>query len=144
MLASAVTRPMQTIQMPNPKTRLLLVSDSPNRLRALQSGLNPKDFDITAVSSFEELVIACHEHHDIVALDVSPAQIAPILKLIRSSELHATIPVLVEATQLRNDLNLAGLLPRYRAMPCSYTEMLTLVRGGSVSAREERVGRGML
>jgi len=63
-----------------------------------------------------------------VALDVSPSQITPMLKQIRTSASHTTVPVLVEATRIKNDLTLAGVLPAYRAMPCSYTEMLTLVQ----------------
>ena len=40
------------------------------------------------------------------------------------------MPVLVEATRLTSDLSLAGLLPEYRAMPCSRMEMLALVQRG--------------
>ncbi len=144
MLAPVVDLSMQPLSLPVSKTRLLLVSDSPDRLRALKAGLNHTEFDITGVSSFEELIVACHEPHDVVALDVNPAQIAPMLTLIRASALHATVPVLVEASRLKNDLNLAGLLPRYRAMPCSYTDILTLVRRRSAPSNESLMQRGML
>lgn len=144
MLASAVNNSLQPIPLPIPKTRLLLVSDSLDRLRALQAGLNYGEFDITGVSSFEELTVACHEHHDMVALDVSPTQIAPMLKLIRASAPHTAVPVLVEATRLKNDFNLTGLLPRYRAMPCSYNEMLALVQRRSAPTTDDLTRRGML
>ncbi len=144
MLASAVNRALKPVSLPITKTRLLLVSDSPDRLRALQTGLNYGEFDITRVSSVEELTVACHDYHDVVALDVSPTQVAPMLRLIRASAPHTKVPVLVEASQIKNDLTLAGILPRYRAMPCSYTEMVTLVKGRSAPVGDSLAQRGML
>ena len=130
MLASAVNSALQSVPFPNSKPRLLLVSDCYDRLKSLEAGLNNNEFDITTVSSLEELVTACNGCHDLVALDVSPDQIAPMLKQIRTSASHAMVPVLVEATRLTSDLSLAGLLPEYRAMPCSRMEMLALVQRG--------------
>ncbi|MGH9756052.1 MAG: hypothetical protein ACREA2_24995 [Blastocatellia bacterium] len=131
MLASAVNSALQSVSFPNTKPRLLLVSDSYDRLKSLEAGLNHNEFDITLVCSLEELVTACDNCHDMVALDVSPEQIAPVLKQIRTSASHTTVPVLVEATRLVNDLSLVGLLPEYRAMPCSRMEMLSLVQRGA-------------
>jgi DNA-binding NtrC family response regulator len=130
MLASAVNSALQSVPFPSSKPRLLLVSDSYDRLKSLEAGLNNNEFDITMVCSLEELVTACSVCHDLVALDVSPDQIAPMLKQIRTSASHATVPVLVEATRLTSDLSLAGLLPEYRAMPCSRMEMVALVQRG--------------
>ena len=130
MLASAVNSALQSVTFPNSKPRLLLVSDSYDRLKSLEAGLNNNEFDITTVCSLEELVTACKDCHDLVALDVSPDQIGPMLKQIRTSASHTTVPVLVEATRLSSDLSLAGLLPEYRAMPCSRMEMLALVQRG--------------
>src|SRR5688572_15846111 len=130
MLASAVNSALQTVSFPNTKPRLLLVSDSYDRLKSLESGLNHDYFDITLACSLEELVTACGATHDVVALDVSADQIATMLKQIRASASHTTVPVLVEATRLTSDLSIAGLLPEYRAMPCSRMEMLSLVQRG--------------
>ena len=130
MLASAVNSAFQSVSFPNSKPRLLLVSDSYDRLKSLEAGLSLNEFDITMVCTLEELVTACDIRHDVVALDVSPEHIAPMLKQIRTSASHTTVPVLVEATRLTSDLSLAGLLPVYRAMPCSRMEMLTLVQRG--------------
>ncbi|MCG3163739.1 MAG: hypothetical protein JMDDDDMK_05185 [Acidobacteria bacterium] len=143
MLASAVNSALQPVSFPNSKPHLLLVSDSPDRLRSLKAGINHDEFHLTLVCSLEELATACYGCHDLVALDVSPAQIAPMLKQIRTSALHSTVPVLVEATRIKNDLTLAGLLPKYRAMPCSYTEMLTLVQRSNEAEDEEPL-RGVL
>jgi DNA-binding response OmpR family regulator len=130
MLASAVNSALQSVSFPNSKPRLLLVGDSYDRLKSLEAGINHNEFDITIVCSLEELITACDNCHDVVALDVSPEQIAPMLKQIRTSASHMTVPVLVEATRLTSDLSLAGLLPEYRAMPCSRNEMLALVQRG--------------
>jgi CheY-like chemotaxis protein len=131
MLASAVNNALQSVSFPTSKPRLLLVSDNHDRLRSLEARLNHSQFDITAVCSLEELIDACCSHHDVVAMDVSPSQIEPMLRQIRTSESHTTVPVLVEATRLTSDLTIAGLLPEYRAMPCSYTEMLMLMQRGN-------------
>ena len=144
MLASAVNSALQPVPFPNSKPRLLLVSDSPDRLRLLKAGINHNEFHVTSVCSLEELAAACYGCHDMVALDVSPAQIAPMLKQIRTSVSHTTVPVLVEATRLKNGLTLAGLLPKYRAMPCSYTEMLALVQRSNEVDNDEAPPRSVL
>jgi DNA-binding NtrC family response regulator len=130
MLASAVNSALQSVSFPTSKPRLLLVSDSYDRLKSLEAGINQNDFEITMVCSLEELTTACGDRHDLVALDVSSEQIAPMLKQIRTSATHMTVPVLVEATRLTNDISIAGLLPEYRAMPCSRMEMMALVQRG--------------
>src|SRR5262245_13381072 len=144
MLASAVNSALQSVPFPTSRPRLLLVSDSYDRLRSLGSGFNHNEFDITTVCSLEELQVACSACHDLAALDVSPAQIEPMLRQIRTSASHATIPVLVEVTRLTNDLTLAGLLPEYRAMPCSHTEMLTLLHRGNETSHDDPPSRRVL
>ena len=128
MLVSAGNSALQPVSFPTSKPRLLLVSDCNDRLKLLAAGINQNEFDITTVCSLEELIAACHDSHDVVALDVSPTQIAPMLQQIRASAWHMSIPVLVEATRLNNELTPAGLLPEFRAMPCSRLEMLTLMQ----------------
>ena len=144
MLASAVNNALQSVPFPSPKPRLLLVSDSYDRLRSLESGFNHNEFDITSVCSLEELIIACCDRHDLAALDVSPSQIEPMLRHIRTSETHTAIPVLVEVTRLTNDLTLAGLLPEYRAMPCSHTDMITLLQRGAEQNNDDSRSRRVL
>jgi hypothetical protein len=67
-----------------------------------------------------------------------------MLKQIRSSASHKGVPVLVEATRLKNDLSLVGVLPKYRAMPCSYREMLMLVQRGNEASDAESSPRPVL
>ena len=42
--------------------------------------------------------------------------------------MRAGIPVLVESGRLHTEPDLAGVLPRFRAMPCHFTELLKLAR----------------
>jgi DNA-binding NtrC family response regulator len=128
MIAPNLAQVLQLTPRQASKPRLLLVSDSVERLRTLRSAINSADFELRTACSHKELRNACHEAHDLVALDVNPSQIAATLKLIRSSEGHAEIPILVESGRIINDLSLAGVLPSYRAMPCNRTELLTLLR----------------
>lgn len=144
MRASAVNSALQSISFPNSKPRLLLVSDSYDRLKLLETGLNHDEFDITTVCSLEELVTACDDCHDMVALDVSPEQLAPTLKQIRTSASHTAALVLVEATRLANARFLAGLLPEYRAMACSHKEILALVQRGNETYDDDSAPRRML
>jgi CheY-like chemotaxis protein len=113
---------------PHPKPRLLLVSDNAERVGELRRSINPVNFEIACAASLDELRAACCEGHDLVALDVGAPQIAPTLKLLRASDGHKDSLLLVESTRLNNDPNLIGLLPTYRAMPCSHGEILTLIR----------------
>lgn len=144
MLASAVNGALQPVSFPNSKPRLLLISDSPDRLKSLKAGINHNEFHLTLVCSPEELAAACHTCHDMVAVDVSPTQIAPMLKQIRASAQHRTIPVLVEATRIKTDPNLVGVLPKYRAMPCTHAEMLTLVQRNNGADDDDLSPRGVL
>jgi DNA-binding NtrC family response regulator len=144
MLSSAVNKSLQPIHLPINKTRLLLISDSPDRLREMRAGLHQSEFEITGACSVEEVAAACYEDHDVVALDVNPAHVALMLKVIRASATHTMVPVLVEASRINHSFNLAGVLPLYRAMPCSHTEMLTLIRNRYEQSAGELTTRRML
>jgi hypothetical protein len=54
------------------------------------------------------------------------------------------VPVLVEATRLTSDQSIAGLLPEYRAMPCSHMEMLALVQRGVAPDGDDPARRHIL
>src|SRR5919108_2034886 len=109
----------QLIPITVTKPRLLLVSDSAERLQALRSCVAAADFEINFACTLTELRRACRLPHDLVALDAAPSQVVKMLDLIRGSAGHAEIPVLVEYTRISNEQRLAGVLPSYRAMPCN-------------------------
>ncbi|MGH9800387.1 MAG: hypothetical protein ACRD82_08490, partial [Blastocatellia bacterium] len=96
--------------VPSPKSKLLLVADSPERLKKMKTGIRAADFDVTGVCSVDELRAACRSHHDLAVLDVETVQIKPMLSTLRASAGHKTIMTLVESSRLNEDQNLAGLL----------------------------------
>ena len=130
--------------VPAPKARLLLVADSIERLKRLKAELANFAFEVSCAGSLEELQAACRNQHDLVALDLDGVRIKAALSCLRSSIFHAAIPVLVESARLGADLNLAGVLPAFRAMPCSHQELLLLTQFYGEGGRKEEVSRATL
>jgi DNA-binding response OmpR family regulator len=128
MVATKTKKVLQPIAITDNKPRLLLVSDSAERLHALRSCVAATDFEIDLACSMKELRRACQQPHDLVALDAAPTNIIEMLDLIRGSAGNAEIPVLVECMRISNDRRLAGVLPNFRAMPCNSAEMQVLLR----------------
>lgn len=106
------------------KTRLLLVSDSVEQLCRLRASLNCADVEVRGVSSLEELQSECASQHTLAAIDVNPTQLPAVLDMIRASRAHSEIPVFVENSRIDQPPPTAGLLPRYRAMPCNLHQMI--------------------
>jgi CheY-like chemotaxis protein len=144
MVATKLKKASQPVAITDNKPRLLLVSDSAERLRALKSFVAAEDFEIDLACSMQELRRACREPHDLVALDADPPNIIEMLDLIRGSAGNAAIPVLVECTRISNDRRLAGVLPNFRAMPCNGTEMQLLLRKKIHAANRTHSRRFML
>ena len=67
------------------------------------------------------------DRHDLAVVDVSPALLEPLLGNLRASKEHSEIPVLVEQSRIAA-APLTGVLPKYRAMPCSHDELIKLAR----------------
>lgn len=130
--------------VPAPLARLLLVCDSPNKLKRLKAELGNSVFDVTCASSLDELQIACRSQHDLVALDLDSTWIKAALSCLRGNVLHANVPLLVESAELGNDLSLAGVLPAFRAMPCSHNELLLLARFYGEGDRRNDASRAAL
>jgi DNA-binding NtrC family response regulator len=108
---------------------LLIISDSGDHLSRLRSSLSGSNVEITGALSQEEIDQAYRRRHDLAVVDVGPGDLSEILKSLRSSRVHAETTVLVEASRLSGgEHQLAGVLPQYRAMPCSPSELVTLVR----------------
>ncbi len=113
---------------PHSRPRLLIFSDCSDRLIKLNALLAAGEIEITSATSLEELHHACRGGHDLAVIDVGPASLVTVLDALRDSEGYAEIPVLVEATRLATAPGLTGVLPKYRAMPCSHAELVTLAR----------------
>jgi DNA-binding NtrC family response regulator len=110
------------------KSRLLLVSDQPSHLKALQAELNVGEVEITNATSAEEVRDACRAGHDLVIVDVEPGIVVDVLETLRASEGHGEISVLVDNSRLVTEPKLAGVLPTFRAMPCNFEELVRLAR----------------
>lgn len=110
------------------KPRLLLVCDSAAGAARLQSALNLGLIEIVSVSQSEELSRLVKQEYTLAVIDVAPATLVDVLTTIRANEKLATLPVFVEASQIISETSFAGVLPKYRAMPCGYADLVTLVR----------------
>jgi CheY-like chemotaxis protein len=110
------------------KSRLLIVSDKPTHLKVLQSELEMGEVEITNATTAEEVRRACRGGHDLAVVDVEPGMVVDILETLRGSEGYSEISVLVDKSRLGMEPRLAGVLPTFRAMPCSSEELVRLAR----------------
>jgi hypothetical protein len=93
----------------------------------LQAGFDSQEVEIASAVFPEEWGYVCGDTHDMAVVDVGPALLEPLLGNLRASKSHAEIPVLVEQSRIAA-APVAGVLPKYRAMPCSHDELLKLAR----------------
>lgn len=117
-------RRVLTPQLP----RLLIVTDSQPQADHLMVALGIDEIALTVATTPEELRQASEEEHDMVLVDAEATELHGILATLRASHTHADIPILVEISRIIPEPSLAGVLPKYRAMPCSPTEMVSLTR----------------
>lgn len=108
--------------------RLLIVTDSQPQADHLLVALGLNDIDITIATTPEELRHASEAEYDLVLVAVAATDLRGILATLRASQALAEIPILVEISHLALEPSLAGVLPKYRAMPCSPTELVSLAR----------------
>lgn len=108
--------------------RLLIITDSPPRADRLLMALRLNDLNVTTASTPDEWTRASESAHDLIVVDVEAAQWQSILAALRANPLHAEVPILVEISRLVHAPNLSGVLPYYRAMPCTPTELVALAR----------------
>ncbi|MFN0119116.1 MAG: hypothetical protein ACKV2V_01290 [Blastocatellia bacterium] len=127
------------------RNRLLIIADSQERTDALRALIATDHTEITCLTHPEQLIIACLCGHDLAIIDVAPAGLVEILKLLRSSAGCEEISVLVDASRIAADATLIGVLPAYRAMPCSRGDLITLARRRIATQRPAyRIARRML
>lgn len=116
----------------------LVIADSEEGLCSIGSMLSTTGVEIAGARTRDELNRVCREPHDIVIVDLSPAQLGEALRTIRASAHHAEVPLLVALDRIISEKSLAGVLPKYRAMPCSPAEMAVLVNSHTRSKPEVR------
>ena len=105
--------------------RILIISDSADRIPYLQAAFDSKEVEITCAVFPEEWEYVSGDRHDLAVVDVSPILLEPLLGNLRASKEHAEIPLLVEKSRIAA-APLVGVLPKYRAMPCSHDELINL------------------
>jgi len=138
---AAVKMAQQSNPAPSGKPHLLIVTDCPDRLRGLRASISTDGIEITGAASSEELSRACQSEHDLAVIDVGAARLPEVLRILRSSVRHSGISLLVEASRVVAEPGLAGVLPRYRAMPCTRSELVKLAHcllTGDVRPRQKR------
>lgn len=139
---AAVRRAQQPDPAQSGKPHLLIVTDCPDRLRGLRASISTDGIEITGAASSEELSRACHCEHELVVIDVGASHLPEVLHTLRSSERHSGISLLVEASRALTEPSLAGVLPKYRAMPCSRSDLVELAHcllTGDVRPRQKRM-----
>ncbi len=109
------------------KPRLLIVSDAPDRLNNLRAAFSTAEVEIASVTP-QGLRLACGSQYDLAVVDVGPVQLIDVLKTMRANNDLSEIPVLVDVSRITAEPVPAGVLPKYRAMPCSPSELVTLAR----------------
>jgi hypothetical protein len=125
---AAVRSAPQAYPAPSGKYQVLIVTDCSERLRSWQGAIHTEEIEITGATSFEELSRACRRAHDLAVIDVGAGSLPEVLRVLRSTDRHSRIALLVEASRVHTEPGLAGLLPLYRAMPCGRSDLLKLAR----------------
>jgi CheY-like chemotaxis protein len=123
--------------------RVLIISDSAERIPHLQAAFDSQEVEITCAMFPEEWGYVSGDRHDLAVVDVGPTLLEPLLGNIRASKEHTEIPLLVEKSRIAA-APLAGVLPKYRAMPCSHDELIRLARRRLTSIAGHVPAKGLL
>lgn len=116
----------QAYPAPAGRHHLLIITDCPVRLRSLRASISTGGIEITGAASSEELSRACQSEYDLAVIDVAAWSLPEVLRILRSSVRHSGIALLVEASRVLTEPGLTGVLPWYRAMPCSRSDLVKL------------------
>lgn len=120
--------------------RLLIVTDSQARANHLMMALRITNIEISVALTPAELRRATEEEHDLAVVEVEAEELRGILAALRASPSHAQIPILVEISRLSHAPSVSGVMPQYRAMPCSPTDLVALARRRLTSMTNEWTG----
>ena len=107
----------------NELRHVLVISDESARINTLQSVLRLDEVEVDSATTLDEVKTQCEVPHDLALVDVPANQLAQVLDQLRRSPSTREIPVLVNVERTAYEIGLAGVLPRFRAMPCTTLEM---------------------
>jgi DNA-binding NtrC family response regulator len=125
---SIVMQPAPTAEAgASPEHSLMVIGSSPERMQRLRAALGNTGAKITWRSSTAEIIRALDSSYEVVIVDVEPERLTDMLRAAPERTDRAVVLVLVECGSLNAAANLAGVLPIYRAMACSYSELVKLV-----------------
>ena len=109
------------------RPRILIISDLAERVPHLQTAFDSQEVEVASAVFPEEWEYVRGDRHDLAVVDVGPALLEPLLGNLRASREHSEIPALVDQGRIAA-APLAGVLPKYRAMPCSHDDLIRLAR----------------
>jgi DNA-binding response OmpR family regulator len=133
--------------------RILIVSDSADQIQRLQSLVaqswrqdqgEPIKAEVTSVLFPEDWGYAAADKYDLALVDVGPELLETLLKAIRANSGQAEMPILVDRSRVVEAAGIAGLMPKYRAMPCGHDEMIRLTRRRLTSIGGRGQAKGLL
>jgi CheY-like chemotaxis protein len=124
------------------KPRVLVIGDTAERIPHLQSVFNPNEAEIASVVYPEEWGYVAAGKYDMALIDVGPELLESVLQTVRAN--IAEIPLLVENSRVAVASNIAGVLPKYRAMPCGRSEMMRLARRRLATITGHRRAKSLL
>src|SRR5262249_57834646 len=81
------------------RPRILIVSDSAERIPHLQVGFDPQEVEVASAVFPEEWAYVSRYRQDLSVVDVGPALLEPLLGNLRASKGHSEIPVLVDQSR---------------------------------------------
>ena len=106
--------------------QVLIMGDRLEVIHSLQAVFGTRDVNLTSILFPEEWDYVRDEVFDMALLSLAPELLEPALKNLRAHDQSAAMLILVEMPEISRPEQLAGLLPQYRAMPCSSAEMARL------------------
>jgi CheY-like chemotaxis protein len=125
------------------RPHILIISDSAERIPHLQAGFDSQEVEIASILFPEEWGYVRGKKHDLAVVDVGSTLLESLLGNLRASKDLSEIPVLVEQSRIAAT-TLPGVLPKYRAMPCSHSELIRLARRRLTSIAGRELRRALL
>ena len=107
---------------------LLMITDDVKRADKLKSMFGADSDEVAVTDSLHTLEPLLHRSYKLAIIDLAPANLLRALNSIREKPAYREMPIVVESSRLRSDPGFAGVLSKYRAMPCSLNDLVTLVR----------------
>ena len=131
------------VHIEDTEMRLIIVCDEPLATRRLRSELSNCPAETVCVTNLEELKDACEAPYELALIIVAQAELVKCLRTIRGGRFGASCRVLIASERLSRGRELAGILPKLRAMPCIHGDLVKLARWLITGGREEWRGRSL-